>query len=109
LIVLVYEDGYNIKQAASTLRLKYNTARTIIAQYKKSGKIYASRRGGGSVSKLTDSTLSVIENKVSQNPLLTIKQLKSVLLEESNINISSSTIDRGLQKLMITMKKHTEN
>lgn len=109
LIRLVYEQGQSIKEAAEILTIKYSTARTIIANYAKHGSINLKKKGGRVRNVLTQNIINSIEMIVSSNPQLTLKEIKKTLEGDCDgddgFSISTTSINRCLQELKITMKQ----
>ena len=62
------------------------------------------KRGGNRTKLLTPQVLSLIEFYIESQPGITLKAIKTKLLRENEINISTSCIEYGLRKLKITFK-----
>ena len=106
LVRLVYDQGTTVTESSNILQIKYSTAKTIIANYNKTGTVDRLPKGGSQRSILTPAIITEIENIFSFNPSLTLVQSKRILEERhgGDFNISTSTINRALQELKITMK-----
>lgn len=76
LVRLVYETGQSIKDASAILEMNYNTARTIITKYEKTGIINQALKGGKNITVLTDSCVAKIEEAITLNPQFTLKEIE---------------------------------
>ncbi|KAF7699607.1 hypothetical protein CDIK_1133 [Cucumispora dikerogammari] len=105
LIRLVEDQGFSIKTAANNLEINYNSARSVIAQFRQTGKVVKSPKGGKNKIVLTENVCRQIENLVSEHPDYTLKEIRQRLLTSPSISfISLATIDRCLTDLGITIK-----
>ncbi|KAF7685453.1 hypothetical protein CDIK_3797, partial [Cucumispora dikerogammari] len=107
LIRAVCDMGMSVKIAAETFEINYAGARSIITKFKKTGNIDKKKRGGKDKSVLKPDILEKIENLVSQNPLITLEEIRRKIIqtEGPGYQISLSTVERGLTELKITVKK----
>lgn len=107
LVRLVKDQGSSIKDAASILEIKFNTAKTIINRFDKSGAIAKLPKGGSQKDIMTQAVIDEIEELVSCDPQLTLKEIKQKIenSREDGFSISISTINRCLVQLKITLKK----
>lgn len=106
LIRIVSEEGGSIKEIASFLQIKYASARKIMSNFKKNGKIEKMPKGGSLRNVNVDFIRQKIEYIVSLHPGLTLKEIKKAMEDDQDISrpISKSSIDRCLRDLKITMK-----
>ena len=70
---IVEEDGVTIKDSSRTLVINFNTARTIIATHRKTGKVAALKRGAARRLLLTQENIDGVEDIVSLNPLFFLR------------------------------------
>ncbi|KAF7685397.1 hypothetical protein CDIK_3854 [Cucumispora dikerogammari] len=111
LIRLVEDQGFSIKTAANNLEINYNPARSVIAQFRQTGKVVKSPKGGKNKILLSENVCRQVENIVSEHPLYTLKKMWQRLLTTPSISsISLETIARCLIDLGITIKlSHRES
>jgi len=106
LIDMTQKQSIDLREAAALLGIKYKTAWTISNSYKKDFKIVKSAKGGSTVTVLKPEILSQIEDLVSIDPEITLRQIKDKLIENHpGFIISLSSINLALEKLIITIKK----
>lgn len=103
LINLVMEEGESITKAANLMKMKFHTARTIIANYKATGAIDQKPKGGKGKTILSEAVMMKIEELISINPEYSLKELQT-RLQDNGYKISLSSICRSLQSLKITRK-----
>ncbi len=101
-LVASWEDGGDILEAASVLNIKPSTARSIILRYQ-SGETLDDKCGGRreETVKLTEDVISRIIDIIERHPDFTLRQVK----EELGETLSVTSISRGLDCRLITMKK----
>jgi transposase len=106
LVRLVNDQGHSIKEASELLQINYGSAKTIVKNYKTTGKHLRNVKGGSKKSVITNDIISCIENLVTYNPQYTLKEIReNLILNGQNMHdISISSINRCLQGLQITMK-----
>ena len=97
LIRMIEEDGITIKDSARTLGINFNTARTIIATYRKTGKVATLKRGAARRLLCTQENIDRIEDIVSLNSLFSLRQIKEKLLETDKVKMSILTIKNALE------------
>ncbi|XP_037919380.1 uncharacterized protein LOC119656819 [Hermetia illucens] len=94
----------NIKKAATAANIKYETARSILRQYKKNQcALVEQKRGGCRQKKLTDELLTQLETCVESSPSISINEIRHQL-SLKGFRVSMSTVNNGLAKLGITLK-----
>jgi transposase len=77
---------------------------TLIARYRRTGKVDPKPHGGGQQSKIDESGLNVLHELVKQTPDATLKELQ-IQLKEKKINVSRATVGRVLFKEGLPRKK----
>ncbi|KAF7696466.1 hypothetical protein CDIK_1851 [Cucumispora dikerogammari] len=97
----------SIKQAAELYSVSYENAKKIIRNFKRGGVINKKKKDESEKSKLSHSMLKKIETIVSNNPAYTLKQIidKIKLTDCEEFTISTTTVNRALRVLKITLKK----
>lgn len=78
---------------------------TLIARYRRTGKVDPKPHGGGQQSKIDESGLKVLHELVKQTPDATLKELQVQLKEKVQINVSRATVGRVLLKERLPRKK----
>ena len=104
LVRMVLSNGTSISEAARQLCININTAKTIVKRAQIDGQVTPDRRGGRRNIILTQEVLTRIETIVENNPAATLIQIKNLLANE-NVILSKSSVENGLKKLMISLKK----
>ena len=89
------------------LGLKYQTVNIIVKRFEKTGLVLPRKRGGDRQSKLSlDVKISLLHH-VDEECTLTLPNLKTWLASEHRVDVSTSTIHRGLRKFHYTLKRVT--
>ena len=105
LLCKLYEECRTISETANLTCIKINSAQALIRRYKQNfGTLKENKRGGNRIKLLTSQVLSLIEFYIESQRGITLKAIKTELLRENDINISTSSIENGLRKLKITLK-----
>jgi len=108
LIDLVIQDGMKISDAAQILNVNKNSARTCINRFKKDNyEVIVRKVGGNNSFKLNNDVLLVIEQIVEEYPAATLKEIKRILFERIQVDISVSSVQNALHNLRITLKRFT--
>jgi len=105
-LVEAFEAGDDYHNAARTLGIKLQTARSILVRYRE-GQPIEDQRGGRreESTKVTPSIVQLLVNMVEQTPDLTLKTMKAHLSTDAGVEISISSIARALDGQLISMKK----
>uniref|UniRef100_A0A0K0FJS3 DDE_3 domain-containing protein n=1 Tax=Strongyloides venezuelensis TaxID=75913 RepID=A0A0K0FJS3_STRVS len=116
---MVCGEGLTIKFAAKQLKINYSSARRVISEMKKSESLlYDSEdndmennvnnttveKKRGAPSKINEDRLHIIDNIVFSNSTITLKEICNFLKKNYNIEVFTSTVDRALKTLKITLK-----
>jgi transposase len=118
LLRLVLDDNMSIKTASEQLQINYGSARRIVSVEKNrqakfqrydpnnvDGPEKVNSRGlRGRPTKLTASILGSIERVITGHNTIALKQIKTHLRENDDVNLPLSTIFNALLKLRITLK-----
>ena len=106
-LIQAFENGSDWKEAAETLNIKESTARSIILRQCEEDSV-ADRRGGrrDEAVKLTAEVIERMVAMVEAKPDITLKAIQEELAaSRTPVFISITTISRGLEGRLITMKK----
>ncbi|KAF7699617.1 hypothetical protein CDIK_1124 [Cucumispora dikerogammari] len=97
----------SIKQAAELYSVSYENVKKIIRNFNRRDVINKKKKSRSEKSKLLHSMLQKIESIVSNNLAYTLKQIidEIKLTEFEELSISTTTVDRALRELKITLKK----
>lgn len=105
ILIKCYQDGETIAEAAKIAGIKNNSAKSIINRYKKNdGVLVEKPRGGRRNGKFNTTLLNKIEQLVEENPSITLKKIREMILDSEHVQLSISSIRNGLKSLRITLK-----
>ena len=106
-IIRAHEDGEDYHRVAEQLQIRRGTAWSIIARYVRTGAVATLPRGGPRPAKLDNESIDLLVMCIEENPQLTLNQLNSILRDTwpDKRQVSISTILRGLQGALISIKK----
>ena len=105
-LVEAFEAGDDYHNAARTLGIKLQTARSILLRYREGQPIEDQRGGRREESiKITPSIVQLLVNMVEQTPDLTLKVMKQRLATDAGVQVSISSVARALDAQLISMKK----
>lgn len=107
LITMFIKEGITIKDASNILKIKYSTGRSIVRSFRLNGSSDLKSKGGSNKRVLSEEVSDKIENMISENQGLSLKEMKNMLERDiwPPFKISLSSIDRCLNSLCITLKK----
>lgn len=77
----------------------------LLRQQRERGHLAPLPHGGGHSAKLQDKQLAVLRNLVAQTPDATLAELARQLQQETGVEVSRTTLWRGLALLALTRKK----
>ena len=101
LVVECSNRGGDWKSLADSLGVKYQTAYSWI----RSGSVEALKRGGAKPRVLSEDHVNILLQWLENDCSLTLVQMKSNLLNEHNVDVSTSSIANYLNNQMYTTKK----
>jgi transposase len=104
LIIERLNDGQPPKDVSLLYDVKYETVRSIYKTYLKDGRV-EKKKTGHRKSLLSDQQKEKICDWVDDDCHLTLEQLKRKCLEEFNISLSVSTVERALKEFHYTIKR----
>jgi len=79
----------------------------LLRQKRERGDLAPLPHGGGARAKLTESDLLTLTDVVAETPDATLEELRQQMKQRASVEVSQSTICRGLQALELTIKKKT--
>jgi transposase len=77
----------------------------LLRQKRERGDITPLPHGGGASAKLTESALLTLTDLVAETPDATLEELCGQMKKRASVEVSQSTICRGLQAIELTIKK----
>lgn len=77
----------------------------LLRQKRERGDIAPLPHGGGATPKLTEAGLMVLTDLVAETPDATLEEFSRQLKKKTGVEVSPSTICRGLQTIELTIKK----
>lgn len=105
-IVDAVERGVGTKRAIATLfGVHESFIYKLLCQKRERGDIAPLPHGGGASAKLTEPALMILTDLVAETPDATLAELGEQMKKKARVEVSQSTICRGLQALGLTRKK----
>jgi len=104
LIIEKLDEGQPPKDVSILFNVNYDTVRSIYRTYKKDGR-FEKKKTGHRRSLLSDQQKEQICDWVDEDCTLTLEQLKRKCLDEFNISLSISTVERALKAFHYTIKR----
>ena len=104
-IIAANENGYSTTLIAEMLSINRSTVYSILKKYWKTGEIEAQRRGGVKQKKLTNAAVIHIQSWIDEDCSISLKKLKSKVLERHGIEVSTSTIARAIKGFNYSFKR----
>ena len=77
----------------------------LLEQRRKTGSLAPLPRGGGAAAKLDEEQLLTLAEMVAKQPDATLEELRRQLRRQAKLDVSLSTLWRGLERIEITQKK----
>ncbi|XP_058117053.1 uncharacterized protein LOC131286315 [Anopheles ziemanni] len=99
-IIFAFEKGVTATEISKSMEINLSTIFGVISNYRKTGDIKAKKRGGTKSKMLSEAHISRIRALRKENSRLPLKKIQQKLLEEFGILVSSTTISRGLEKVV---------
>lgn len=107
-IVDAVERGVGTKrQIAKLFGVHESFIYKLLRQKRERGDIAPLPHGGGASAKLTEQGLLTLTDLVAETPDATLQELSKQMQQRAGVEVSQSTICRGLQALDLTLKKKT--
>ena len=105
LIIESYNNGNGIKQISNMFNIKYCTIYAIIAVYKKEDRFEQKLKGGQRKKKLDQVHIEAIKGWIDNDCGLTLKFMKSKILQDFGITVSEKTVDNYIASFSYTLKR----
>ena len=93
------------RKLAKRFKVSFSFVRDLTRRHRETGKIEPKPHGGGRVAKLGAPELSIIKTFVDAQPDVLLEELCERLAEKTKIEVSVSTMQRGVQSLGLSFKK----
>lgn len=106
-IIDVYEsEPISQRNLAERFCVAKSFVQKLLKQRRETGSIAPKIRTKQTPTKLNDEQLAVLARILEEHNDATLDELRQLLLDETGVSVSRSTIDRMLKKLAITFKKN---
>jgi transposase len=106
-IILAYQtkEGSQ-RQLAKRFKVSLSFVRDLLRRYRETGKIEPKPHGGGAVSKLETKHLPIIKTLVDKQPDALLEELCERFTEQTTVQVGTSTMQRAVQNLKLSVKKN---
>ncbi|MEY2830793.1 MAG: hypothetical protein RLZZ574_51 [Cyanobacteriota bacterium] len=109
-IVVAYENKEgSIRQLAKRFKVSADCVRRLLKRFYEEGTIEPKSYSGGNQALLQPEHLLVLTTLVEEDNDATLPQLAQRLEAQTNLQVSNSTISRGIKKLNLTRKKNAQS
>jgi putative transposase len=98
-------EGISQRGLAQRFGVALSFIQKLLKRYRETGSLSPQVRSQQTPTKLNANQLLVLQELVEKHNDATLKELQALLLQETNVKVSQSTIHRMLKKLNITLKK----
>lgn len=99
------QESISQRQLAQRFRVAPSFIYKLLKQYREEGTLEPKSHGGGQSLKLTPENIIVLGELVEQKNDATLEELRQQLHEQTQVQVSNSTISRVLARLGLTRKK----
>lgn len=107
-IVDTYAEGKTSqRQLAEQFRVALSFVEKLLKQQRETGSIAPKKRTQQTPTKLNVEQLATLEQLVAEHNDATLAELRDLLHGKTGVLISTTTVDRMLKKLNLTLKKNT--
>ncbi|XP_053663554.1 uncharacterized protein LOC128712691 [Anopheles marshallii] len=104
-IVKAYLNGSMVKTISDMLGIKLSTVYGIVKQYRKTGQVAASERGGNHKKLLSNDAVKSIRNWLEEDDTLSLQQLTDKVWDQYHVRVSKTTVAREVKALRATLKR----
>jgi transposase len=104
-LIAAYEGNTDWLALAAQLDIPRQTARSIILRYRRTGERTAAAKGGRTFVRITEQMMNFLVAQIEQQPTMTLKEMRQLLLARFEVTASVQTISKHLDKQLITLKK----
>jgi transposase len=94
------------RQLAQRFKVSLSFIRDLRRSYRQTGTIEPKPHGGGAVAKLEPKHLPRIKTLVDNQPDALLEELCEQFTEQTNVQVSTSTMHRAVQSLKLSVKKN---
>ena len=105
IIAAVDQQLGTYKEIAEMFGIAESYIYKLLRQRRETGSLAPLPRGGGAVAKLNEEHLLTLAETVARQPDATLEELRQQLHREIKVEISISTVWRGLERIEFTQKK----
>ena len=105
IIVNKYELGMTYRDISILFDVPYETVRSIVKLFIKTGRIRTIKQRQPKIKKLSIEEEAFLKNKIAEDVSVTLKKLKSSLLAEKGIAVSIPTIAREIKNFNYSLKR----
>lgn len=96
------------RQLAERFKVSLSFIRDLMRHYRETGSVQPKPHGGGAVAKVGKEQLPMIEALVTTQPDALLEELCERFAEQTQIEVSVSTMQRAVCKLKLSVKKNTD-
>jgi putative transposase len=100
------ESGISQRELAKRFCVSLSFVGKLLKQYRETQSIAPKRRIKQTPTKLNSEQLNILQEIVEAKNDATLEEIRLILQERTGITIGISTVDRMLQKMEISLKKH---
>lgn len=104
-IIINYNQGKTVKEISTSFDIPISTIKNIIKVYKNEGRVEQKKRGGCGNKKITNSVKEYTDARLDEDSGVSLRILKREILENFNINVSLSAIDKCLKSMNYSFKR----
>jgi transposase len=105
IIISKYEAGRSYHEIKEALEIGYETVRSVVNTYLKTGRVDAIEVRRAKFKKITIVEETFIKEKIASDVSITLKEIKRCLLIERGCVVSISTIERAIKKFNYSLKR----
>ncbi|NJP08148.1 MAG: transposase [Leptolyngbyaceae cyanobacterium RU_5_1] len=95
------------RQLAERFKVSLSFIRDLRRHQRETGRVEPKPHGGGAVAKIAKEQLPIVEALVTAQPDALLSELCERFAEQSGVTVSSSTMQRAVNQLNLSVKKHT--
>lgn len=96
------------RQLAERFKVSLSFIRDLRRHQRETGTVEPKPHGGGAVAKLTQEQLPLVAALVTAQPDALLSELCERFAEQSGVLVSSSTMQRAVNQLNLSVKKNTD-
>jgi transposase len=105
-ILLAYQNKEGSqRQIAARFDVSASFVRNLLRKYRETGEIAAKPQGGDRRSKLKEQQQEMLKEIVSKKSDICLHEIRSILQEQTEVDISISSLSKTLSRLKLRRKK----